>query len=262
MGPNLPEGHGGPAVNRDFEDLGGANPYELLGVPPDADTTQIKLAYRFLVQTMHSDRGGNEESLKRLNLAREVLLDPARRIDIDHRLRQQRGESDGIHREAPNPEPHAAPSTSQFAWTYGTGPAQHSASQPTPEPLETPYEDQFTWKPGTGPSPQQAQREQHTDPERAEPSPPYQWQHVQYETTYRHYGYPPAQRNPYRRRWNRLAVASLVMTFVFWPLALPLAVSALVQIRRRNERGANLAWLAIALGVLVLCIVLIGIGRN
>lgn len=249
MGHNLPGRHGDDAaVNRDFEDLGGVNPYEMLGVPPDADTMEIKRAYRRLVLTAHTDRGGDGESLRRLNLAREVLLDRARRIEIDQRLRRQRGGDDEILEEVPipEPEPQAAPSENQFGWTYGTGPAQHTTSQPTPEPQATPHKDQFSWTYGTGPS---------------TPPPLYQWQPytkpvyrqpVRQRTRYR---YPAAPRDLFRRQWNRLAIASLVVSLLFWPVGLPMGVIAVVQVRRRNQRGAGLAWIAIGWSVLALCIV-------
>jgi len=254
VGHDLPEGHGDTAVNRDFEDLGGVSPYELIGVPPGAGTAEIKRAYRRLVLTAHTDRGGDAESLKRLNLAREVLLDRARRIEIDQRLRRQRGQDDEILEEVPipEPEPQAAPSKNQFSWTYGTGPAQHAAPQPTPEPQATPREDQFSWTYGTGPSPPPPpyQRQPYTKPVYRQP--------VRQRTRYR---YPAAPRDPYRRRWNRLAIASLVVSLVFWPAGLPMGVIAVVQVRRRNQRGAALAWITIGWSVLALCIAVISAGR-
>ena len=41
--------------------------------------------------------------------------------------------------------------------------------------------------------------------------------------------------DPYHRRWNRLAIASLVVSFLFWPVGLPMAITALVQKHRRNN---------------------------
>jgi curved DNA-binding protein CbpA len=73
-------------ANRDLEDLGWTDPYELLGVSPDAATADIERVYRRLVRRTHPDAGGDEASQKRLNLAREVLLNPDRRNDMDLRL--------------------------------------------------------------------------------------------------------------------------------------------------------------------------------
>lgn len=152
MGRDLPEGHGGAAVSRDFEDLGRVSPYELLGVSPGAGTADVNRAYRRLVLTAHPDRGGDEASLKRLNLAREVLLDRSRRAEVDQRLRRQRGEGG---EEVPNlgPESRVAPYEDRFGWTYGTGPMRRAAPQPEPEQRGMPREELFGWTCGTGPSP-------------------------------------------------------------------------------------------------------------
>lgn len=57
--------------------------YELLGVAPDATPEQIKRAHRELMKTHHPDRGGDEVTAKRLNEAKDVLLDPIKRAAVD-----------------------------------------------------------------------------------------------------------------------------------------------------------------------------------
>ena len=66
--------------------------YDILDVPPDATLTQIKAAYRILVQLHHPDRLQQansqvrryaEERLKKINEAYAVLSDPARRARYD-----------------------------------------------------------------------------------------------------------------------------------------------------------------------------------
>jgi hypothetical protein len=258
-------------MNRDLEDLGGADPYELLGVAPDADTADIECAYRRMARRTHPDAGGDEESQKRLNLAREVLLDPGRRREIDRRLRQRRGEEDKITEEPSPPQPEPVPYENLFDWTHGTGPdppqtppAQDVAPEPEPSPPQPePVSYQFDWTHGTGTS-----QPPPSFPPPA-PHPPYQWRAYPEPAYWRSpYQQPGNRRSPYWQPTggypaprNRLAIASLVMAFVFWPAALPMAVIALDQMRHRNERGAGLAWTAIALpilGLMLLWFVLIG----
>jgi hypothetical protein len=249
VGLDLPDGHGDPPVNRDFEDLGGADPYELLGVPPDVCPAEVQRAYRRLARAVHPDRGGDAEILKRLNLARDVLLDPARRIEFDQRRRQQQSgnsEAHKIHEEAPPPR--TASHESQFGWTFGTGPGP----QPEPEPRPPPPEDQFAWAYGAGPTPHPEPEPQTWSaeeqfgwtygtgptPQRHRPSQP--------DPTYRPTAYQSAY--PYRRGRSRLAYAVLAVSLLCWPVAIPAGIALLVRVRRRNERGAVIAWIAIAWG--------------
>lgn len=61
--------------------------YEVLGVAPTATTLEIRQAYRRLVALEHADRHGGDaaavERTCRLNLARDVLTDPAQRRTFD-----------------------------------------------------------------------------------------------------------------------------------------------------------------------------------
>jgi hypothetical protein len=60
------------------------DPYELLGVGRDADEVVIQLAYRARIRDAHPDVAGSTglELAKRLNVARDWLLDPARRSQL------------------------------------------------------------------------------------------------------------------------------------------------------------------------------------
>ncbi len=60
----------------------GFDPYEVLGVGPDADEIVIQLAYKACIREAHPDIAGSEglERTKRLNVARDWLLDPERRV--------------------------------------------------------------------------------------------------------------------------------------------------------------------------------------
>lgn len=61
--------------------------YEVLGVAPTATALEIRQAYRRLVALEHADRhGGDATAVARtrdLNLARDVLVDPASRRQFD-----------------------------------------------------------------------------------------------------------------------------------------------------------------------------------
>lgn len=66
------------------------NLYEILEISPRASNSVIESAYRALVKKYHPDlnRGISDHNIKILNLAREVLLDAAKRKDYDaiHRV--------------------------------------------------------------------------------------------------------------------------------------------------------------------------------
>lgn len=251
-------------MSRDFEDLGGADPYELLRVPPDADAADIKRAHRHLVQTAHTDRGGDREAMSRINLARDVLLDPARRTEIERRLRRLRSEGDTITREASakSRPPQARPPGHQSGWTYGAGPDPAQAKRaphpaPEPEPQAAPHKDPFAWTYGADPSTPRAQRPRRPAPQRrwADPPAPNQWQRDTQAASRRPVYQQPGRGDPGRRRWNRLALTALVVSLIFWPVGLLLAVAAVVQARLRNERGAGLVWIAIGWSILILLVI-------
>ena len=61
------------------------NPYEILGVPSDATDEEIKSAYRNLVKQYHPDvnRDQNENRIRQLNEAYDILSDPKRKASYD-----------------------------------------------------------------------------------------------------------------------------------------------------------------------------------
>lgn len=62
------------------------NPYEVLGVPPDADSDTIKRGFRVAASKAHPDRkGGSDEAMAAVNEAYELLSDPERRAAFDER---------------------------------------------------------------------------------------------------------------------------------------------------------------------------------
>ncbi len=65
----------------------GFDPYQVLGVGRDADEVVVQLAYRARIRDAHPDVAGAAglEQAKRLNVARDWLLDPERRAQLEPR---------------------------------------------------------------------------------------------------------------------------------------------------------------------------------
>lgn len=57
--------------------------YDVLGVNKNADTTEIKKAFKKLAMTHHPDKGGNPEEFKKIQHAHEVLSDDQKRKMYD-----------------------------------------------------------------------------------------------------------------------------------------------------------------------------------
>lgn len=58
--------------------------YQTLGVSPQAETKEIKTAFRKLASKHHPDKGGDEEQFKKIQEAYEVLSDPQKRQQYDN----------------------------------------------------------------------------------------------------------------------------------------------------------------------------------
>ena len=57
--------------------------YEILGLSPDADTDQVRSAYRARVKEVHPDAGGSNEAFSEVVIAYEILIDEQRRTQYD-----------------------------------------------------------------------------------------------------------------------------------------------------------------------------------
>ena len=57
--------------------------YSTLGVPRTASPEEIKIAYRKLAMKHHPDRGGDHNTIAKINEAYETLSDPAKKKNYD-----------------------------------------------------------------------------------------------------------------------------------------------------------------------------------
>jgi curved DNA-binding protein CbpA len=204
-------------VRRDFEDLDGADPWAVLGVRRDAGAEDVKRAYRRLVTMHHPDaRTGDEQRFKQVGLAYAIVSEPDRARAYADRLRR-----------AAEPDPPPVPPVAEEPSVV----EDEAEEQP-------PFSDRFDWQEGAGPAP---------TPARAAPTDEYEYEY-EYEP-------PPVRRRPRPDSlppppgWNRLAIVSLVLVFVCFPVSVWTGCTALAQIRSTKERGAAVAWTAIVLSV-------------
>lgn len=203
-------------MNRDFADLGGRDPHQVLGVPDGATREEIVRQHRRLLRTTHPDVGGDHNAQARLNLARDILLDPRRRRGYEEALRRRD--------------------------------AEEIEEVPDDPPV---YEDPFRWESGIGPSTGGAEpprfRPPVSKPPPYVPPPPV---FVPYPYGPQGYGgYPPLVVIQ-RRGWNTLSVVAISISLCCTPAGLVLGIIALTQIRDTEERGTALAWFAIVISAM------------
>jgi hypothetical protein len=113
--------------------------YDVLQVSPWCEPDVIQAAYRALARTRHPDVNRDpdaEDQMRRLNVAYQVLSDPARRVRYDEELALEAGRpvpGRTVTRVADIPRP-AAPvdDTWDPAMTVGTGPGSRTRRATTP----------------------------------------------------------------------------------------------------------------------------------
>jgi curved DNA-binding protein CbpA len=59
------------------------NPYDVLGIPRDASTADVRKAYRRKAKTAHPDAGGTAQAFAELERAAQILTDPQKRLTYD-----------------------------------------------------------------------------------------------------------------------------------------------------------------------------------
>lgn len=83
FGGGFPGGFSHPGGGESDEEVDNNEFYELLGVDKDADQKKIKTAFRKMAMKHHPDRGGDEEHFKKIELAKDTLMDPEKRRRYD-----------------------------------------------------------------------------------------------------------------------------------------------------------------------------------
>ena len=92
--------------------------YEVLGVPPTADTAEIRKAYQRRLRTSHPDTGGSTGLFRLVQEAYEVLSDPARRAAYDSGTDKNSGGTSGQRpQQKPSPQPDSSQQKSKAAFT-------------------------------------------------------------------------------------------------------------------------------------------------
>lgn len=89
------------------------DPFEVLGVDASADSATVDRAYKARIRFVHPDIAGiaGLDETKRLNVAREWLLDPVRRAKLPTPAPRYRARPAAPpHRDGPKPPPEAPPS--------------------------------------------------------------------------------------------------------------------------------------------------------
>jgi hypothetical protein len=243
-----------------FGELGGEDPFEILGLTPEAGDREIRVARRRLLRRYHPDvPGGDLRRTQMITAASHILLDPMRRRAYEDMLDELALEPAGAGarthaagRGAGAGRGGAVPGQrSAGPRTAGTRPASGSGSRPGPGPRAarraTADAPDSAAHNGTGPPgrhgttgrrrrPRQPFADllangpqQHPDPTGGLPVPP----------------------------WSALAIAATLAALTFTPVGLLLGYAALVQIRRGRRRGRTLAWLGILLGFALLAAYLV-----
>lgn len=228
-------------MNRDFEDLGGRDPYEILGLPPGTNAAEVNRRFRQLLRRSHPDLGGSHEQQVALNLARDVLLDPTRLRE--YQWRRRKADSEPIRRpdrqppdESPSEE---APYEDPFHWESGPGPSTANAYRAPPPP-------RHAWYPPPGIVIEPSLTDIYGHPVKGDPF--RRWYEPVVVPDPPHTAYP-------RRGWNGLVFVALLLSPCF-PIGLILGLVTLNQIHQWHQRGAVFAWLAIAASIVMVLLLI------
>lgn len=116
------------------------NCYEILGLHGGATSTDVKKAYRKLATQYHPDKVNQlppklkdfaDEEMRRINKAKEVLLDPGMRAEHDHELKAPR-QSDNTRSQAPGPND----AMKNVPYTFA---CPHCSTKVSAIPIDRPY---------------------------------------------------------------------------------------------------------------------------
>lgn len=129
----------------------GVDYYELLGVPRDATTSEIRSAYRALAKAMHPDTGGTAGAFRLLREAYDTLADPDRRTAYD------RGDDYEDHVDDVEDDPEPEPVATRTRRPRRAPETPYVPMSPVVEPDTIPWWDEvrrerrITLEPATGP---------------------------------------------------------------------------------------------------------------
>lgn len=216
-------------MSHPLRDLGGADPYQVLGVTPDATPQEVTQAYRRLIRHLHPDVSPHdEEAAKLVNLAREVLRDPELRAEYDLSSARRSGQRPDGSAEADDlTDEEANDKSSTSAWDAD----DIVTGVPTPPPRQG---HPRTTPPRPGPAPPSGPppwQEPPLNPTRFGPptphpeSPYFQAPYNQPPYTAPH---PPVYAPP-RSSTISLGVWALISCFLCGPVGLILGIVALTR---------------------------------
>jgi curved DNA-binding protein CbpA len=100
--------------------------YRILQVDPSANHLVIQAAYRVLAQIWHPDVSGNDEEMKRINAAWEVLGDPKRRGQYDI---ERAGRHPGTESQAAASDARRAPASAASGSSGTTSASQNTGAR-------------------------------------------------------------------------------------------------------------------------------------
>lgn len=220
--------------DRAWRNLGGKDPYTILGVPRDASREDVTRAYRRLVRRLHPDLpGGSTEETTLLHLARDLLLNPVARAEYDSHTTQPDPAD-------PPPEPDLPGAWDTEDVVAGTGPVPAEPTYVRPPAPEPPLVGEVVperFMPAAGAYPY------------LPPPQPYQ-------------GYPFYPSYAPVRESLVLPIVALIMAVLVSPVGLVVGLVALARSRRGGAaRTISIIAVAIGAGELACCIGWLGLAE-
>lgn len=213
-----------------LRDLGGHNPYELLGVPATATRAEIHAAHHRLVKLVHPDReGGDGHETTLLNVARAILLDQELRAEYDRAGTREKPQEPGTPEASPTePSPVSTSVWNDDDVVGGVAPPVTPNAGPPPPYVPPAYQP-----------------------------PQYTQQHWQYYQPPPQYGQPYAQ--PYQPDYQRrrpsksggvspITVTGLVLATSCYLAPAGLVIGIIRMIKARNPTDRKLALISVIIG--------------
>jgi hypothetical protein len=229
----------------EFGSLDGCDPYDLLGVTPDAGPADIRVAYRRAMRDgAHPDRGGTEASAKLINAAYSVLSQRREAFDAWKRARNDSASAPPFFRDEYGwdsaPDDSSIWDDAQAGAAHGTG--GNAWYVPPPGYTSVIDDTEVPWPPAPGPTPYPTPG--YPPSGYAPPGyPPSGYAPPGYPPSgYAPPGYPPSGGNRHPRAVSGWAIAALVCSVL---CALPGFFVSLYALRRVNRDGTRGRWLVI-----------------